>query len=398
MKKHNRWPLPDIDNPPRQLCAIVRVPYDRKHIAAFFGALYALAWQQNWERDPEERARDVAAVWQKIWDGIRFTPCGEEANDEMNFRQNGCKLEFSIDCINWATLYDPTACIREVVRATSGQQGAGGTVGPGQCKEFDIVVPANQVYRLPVPVSEGDTIEITEASGAWTDGGGQWNCADGTPYLLGSCVGLAGHVTGDPTETEAWHMQLIASIDGIFYPASGGTITIPGSTPLSAVDFYANDDDISNNSGSIALHVKICGAGGWCRTFDFTIDEQGFTIHNGAGTYEAGVGFHPSNVGGENSLYAGIDLTGAQVTEIEATCDVSLGSSNAINAWISEDFGPQHGVSLQTPVSGVETYTWTLDAHCTTVLLNLDGIGLTGTMTSLTMRGTGADPGVGTAC
>lgn len=40
----------------------------------------------------------------------------------------------------------------------------------------------------------------------------------------------------------------------------------------------------------------------WCHYFDFTIDEQGWTIYSGVGSYDAGIGFKSHDYGGENAI------------------------------------------------------------------------------------------------
>jgi hypothetical protein len=55
-----QWVLPDVVNPPDSICITVPVPNDRKHIGAFYGALFNLTSARFWQDDLAHTAREVA--------------------------------------------------------------------------------------------------------------------------------------------------------------------------------------------------------------------------------------------------------------------------------------------------------------------------------------------------
>jgi hypothetical protein len=282
-----KWVLPLVVDPPKSKCYVVRVPLDPYHIAAFLGAMADLCSAYKWADDVSHTARDVARVWRKIVDGLVAFDCSVGKGDEMNFRQNGCVLEFSIDCVNWQVLYDPSECIAE--RGT--QHPPAGDVPVGECKDFDVALQANGYYLLPVPVSGDFTVEVTNARGGWNDGSGAyppadisaWFCPSGEAYLLGACSG-GGTMLGDDPLPSVNHMRLIALIDGIFYDAFNTTINVPSGTASVGVQFQANDPSPGDNSGSIFFHVRVCEStvSTWTKKFDFSAGQQGWDAVKGS--------------------------------------------------------------------------------------------------------------------
>jgi len=346
-----KWVLPLVMDPPR-LCATVQVPNDIQHIAAFYGALYELTRWFNWQEDPAHLAVLAAEPWKEIFDQITLGDCVPVAgSDDMQFRQNGCKLEYSIDCVIWNTLYDPTDCIQAAIRqgTTTGQ------IPVGECREFSIVLQANQRALLPVQVSDAWTLEISDMQGAWSDGTAEWNCPDGTPYVLGSCVGSGGHAGDDPNPG-ALHMALLAAIDGAFYDVSAGLITIPAGVALQNLTFQANDSDLSNNSGSISFKVRVCAnaAVAWDCTIDFAASDGGFVVApSGGGEYTAGQGWTDTCVldGAHYNRVvitkSGFGLVGAW-TDIYVTYDVVLGGGFVQNSVLYLDVST---INIENPTT-----------------------------------------------
>lgn len=337
MPQRSRYPLPTVVDPDTVKCAIVRVPNDPGHIAAFMGALYSLATAYAWQNDAAHTAKDVAAVWFRQWSAIDFGDCAGTgtAGDDMQFRQNGCKLEFSLDCVTWQTLYDPTDCIHAAIR----QGTSDGQIPVGECRTFSIVLQANQQALLPVQASDAWTIEVTDIQGAWSDGTLLWKCGDGTPYALGICNGDKTYDGGDPNPGAA-HMALLASIDGAFYDATAGIVTIPPGVALQNLVFQANDSDLTNNSGSISFKVTVCAnaAVAWDCTIDFTTGEHGFTIaESGGGEYTADTGWTDTCVL-DGAHYNRVVIQSPDLglvaawTDIYITYDVEIGSGFVQNS------------------------------------------------------------------
>lgn len=299
-RHYSRWALPQEVHPPRFRCYQIMVPDERFYIAAFEGLLIELTYSKNWARDDAHTAAEVSRVWQEIIEANLTGPCSLIGADDVQFRQNGCVLEFSIDCVHWQTLYDPTLCIAE----GASQHGPAGQLEEGECKEFTVSLDGNGQWLLPVPVQGGYTLEITEATGGWNDGSGfsGWYCPDGKTYVLGGCTGGEAHVGGDP-DPIAFHGQLIAEFGSNKVPASSGTIVIPAGEPLEDLVFYMNDPSLADNTGSISFKVKVCAepVAIWSHVFDFTIDNQGWAERSaGEGIYVAATGWKQDDTTGSN--------------------------------------------------------------------------------------------------
>jgi len=301
-----KYVLPAIVNPVK-ICTTVMVPNEPQHIAAFLGAIRGLGSAVNWQDDIGHTAKDVANVWRDVFDLIVMGNCAQAGSDDVQFRQNGCKLEFSIDCVNWQTLYDPTDCIAQL----TGQPGPGGDIPANDCRSYTLVLQANQRLLLPVSVQAGNIITVTGQSGGASDGTTSWNCPDGTPYVLGACVGAPGHAGGDPSGT-AYHMELLALVDGIYYAvgSDGDGFIVPTGTSVVALEFTVNDSDLSDNSGSYSFTVEVCNTptATWTRDFDFTVDDGNWTAYVNNAVYSAGVGWRNGGSAANETCYVKFDM------------------------------------------------------------------------------------------
>lgn len=257
-----KWVLPAVIDPPERLCFQIEVPNDRQHIAAFRGALLNLASAINWQDDPDHTAKEVARVWDEIYQNverclvIKTSPEFILENDMGdNIRldpDNGCIIQIRC-CGEWVKLIDVSTCVPgATVQPTNGED-----LEPGQCREWDVSLRGNDRWLLPAAVSEGDTIEITGAQGAWSDGTPQWNCVNGKIFILGACTTDDASDTGDPL-TSANHMTLIANIDGAWYEAYNTTLAVVPGVTDSQMFFQANDGSLQDNSGTTSFHVKLC--------------------------------------------------------------------------------------------------------------------------------------------
>lgn len=294
-----KWTLPTIIDPSDDLCFVVRVPNERYHIAAFLGALQDLGSWYKWAEDPAHRARLVAKVWRDILDRLEVIDC--ELIDQLGnvsfpespvgmWRQNGCKLEFSIDGECWCVVYDPTDCIGEGGTQPSPSE----RPEPGQCKEIELVIQGTGTL-LPIPVEGNDTIEILNARGGWNDGTLQWACPSGFSYGLGICGSPLGPDAGDPMPLLD-HMRLIAKIGSSYQDAYNRQILVSSGQSLVDVLLQPNDASLGDNGGSISARVRVCRSSGssgtWSHDFDFTVDDGGWEPQqSGYAVYSAGVGW-----------------------------------------------------------------------------------------------------------
>jgi len=141
------------------------------------------------------------------------------------------------------------------------------------------------VQPAPIGVWDfGNNINITfnsspaywiGGSGAWNDGTLGWNCVNGFTYALGLCASAESPEGSDPLQT-ANHMRLIVNIDGEWFDAYNQLIAVPGGVSDGQVYFQANDSDLTDNSGTVSFHVKICR---------FAVAAEPITI-----SYESGTG------------------------------------------------------------------------------------------------------------
>lgn len=302
-----KWVTPDVIDPPDHICITVPVPNDRKHIAAFWGALYNLTSARFWEDDTAHTAKLVAKVWEKIYDDLYerscdFTPPEIQVEDDsLNLRispDNPCIIQIRCGEDSWEDWYNPTDCIDEGAAGTARQPGPGGVVETGDCLSWDLVIQANQQLLLPVPVQGGMTLTFTNADGGWNDGGIPWYCPDGSGYALGTCNPYCGHEVGDPSAT-ACHMALVLQVGATYHPADSGTVTIPGGVLPTDAFLQANDGSLSDNSGSISVHVEICqvDAPSYCFEWDLSIGAYDYAVQGcyNHGVYTAATGFQDTN-------------------------------------------------------------------------------------------------------
>lgn len=307
-KPDYRLPLPAVIDPEGRRCVTIYIPDDLGHITAFWGFLQKIAWSNRWARDPDHKAAAVARVWQEVWNDARarfdLGQCGRCESGEvcMQLRQNGCKLEGSVDCETWFTLYDPTDCIKNI----GGGQPPGEQPGDGACTEYDAQLQANNRWLLPVQVFAGDNIIVSNASGAWNDGGAViWNCPDGSQFSLGACIQSGHSEVGDPLNT-ARHMTLLGYIEGTgYFDALAGTHVVTGAGP-SFVYFQGNDSNIANNLGSVSFHVQVCrpaAAFDWSITIDL---ETSNVVAQHSWSYQANQGATPNWVLGRG--YGGVNI------------------------------------------------------------------------------------------
>jgi len=101
-----RYVLPETIDPER-ICMSIMVPDDPQHLAAFRGAILTLASATSWANDPDHKAREVAAVWDEIYQEITNCMGLEDVrqNDELP-----CKLEKTTDGEEWIEFADLQKC------------------------------------------------------------------------------------------------------------------------------------------------------------------------------------------------------------------------------------------------------------------------------------------------
>jgi len=257
-----KWVLPDVIDPPERLCFQIEVPNDKQHIAAFRGALLNLASAINWQDDPDHTAKDVAKVWDEIYQKV--TACAvtkqtpeitleDDMSDQIRLDpDNNCILQIRC-CGEWVTLIDVSKCVPSgIAQPTDGTPPAA-----GDCKTWQVALDGNGKWLLPDAVNEGDTIIIELADGAWNDGTPQWNCVDGRIFFAGFCTTDDAADSGDPLPT-ANHMRLVMNVDGVWVDAYNATYAVQVGVTDGAVYFQANDGTLNDNTGRVSFVVHHC--------------------------------------------------------------------------------------------------------------------------------------------
>jgi len=72
MVKIENFPLPAVTDPPRQ-CLCIEIPADDDHKRVIAGLLWQLTNWYNWQRDPDKRGKDVAAVYKDVFSKIDWS-------------------------------------------------------------------------------------------------------------------------------------------------------------------------------------------------------------------------------------------------------------------------------------------------------------------------------------
>jgi hypothetical protein len=316
-----------------------------------------------------------------------------EVDDDMTqMRQNGCKLEVLCTDGTWSTIYDPTNCI-----ATGTiQPPAGGTLMPDECIGYDVVLRGNDRWILPVSVKEGSIITITSAQGGWYSAVGGWFCPNGQAYALGLCFGPGATFGTDPAPTVN-RMRLIAHYNTEYLDAYNATITIPVGVTDTNLEFQANDDDLTDNGGSISFHVDVCNSAvaTWEHLFDFTTGEHGFAQmsvgYNAA--YSAGVGYvtgaAPAGVVIQMATIPPMVIIGAEATVHGAT---AVAPFNVIDL-----LATLTGYNIQqVMVNGDQTYSTSGPDVVNPSVIEFDALpgaaGSSCTLVSVKLRGRGVMP------
>lgn len=139
---------------------------------------------------------------------------------------------------------------------------------------------ASSKWLVPTLVNTGDVVELQSYAGAGQDGSVDfWRCPDGRVFFAGSCTGTPGPATGDPLNT-ANHMALIYLIDGTYYDAMSGPVTIPGGVSNAQVEVQINDSALGDNSGSYDIRLCVTNNAevGFVHDFNFPLTPGAWKI------------------------------------------------------------------------------------------------------------------------
>lgn len=123
--------LPEVIEPPDDICVQIRVPNEINHILAFWGALGALGYWWNWQRDNAKQGRLAAAVWRERIEEARLNAAfGDCEADSVRVRQRPgqpCALDVEYTFGVWEQFADLTLCQSEIVVNPDGTISIGNT-------------------------------------------------------------------------------------------------------------------------------------------------------------------------------------------------------------------------------------------------------------------------------
>jgi hypothetical protein len=391
--------------PQETVCYRVVLPNSPRILEAFEGAILMLGKWTYWDRDDDHAATVAAKVFLKVYDTLRENMCNDELHGEL---EDGMKLRIDpdnsciIQCLDecsgeWGTFLDVSQCAPGAIT----QAPPGGTPASGDVNCYDIVIQGNSQWISPIPVKEGDVIEITGVAGGWFDGA-FWRCPNGQDYLLGGCTGSGSHQPSDPAPT-ILHARLIQTIDsGSHWSDAYNTATnIPLGTSPTNLILQMNDSSLSDNGGSITCRVCIHtnNVAAWSHTFDFTTGQHGWVAIVAPGDniaraiYQPGTGFESVyNVGGggntELRIVWGVPIATVNITEYACHYD----SDGTIGFFQ----GPNFTANI-TPTSAgtnVAASTGAISVSVTDTRLDMDtnSAHLNFVLRNLTVSGRGFDP------
>jgi hypothetical protein len=265
-RNRERYSLPEVIDPPETICFMIRVPKDRYHLAAFYGAIYDLSQWINWEPDSHQSATKTAKVWKRIWQALNPTDCfppslcppGQIVEDFMPLRVD-CNCNVFVTCCDGTEMQLATK--QDTIHSPQPPPDPTPPT-PGNCYETDVILYASNMFLLPVGVGSGDVVTITNLSGGWYDGNilNFWQCPTSKEYILTACAGGDAPTSGSDPAPALPHMVLLART-GTIYNRSDASFTVPSGVPDgSQMVFQANDPTLSDNAGSASFHCKVCKA------------------------------------------------------------------------------------------------------------------------------------------
>jgi hypothetical protein len=360
-----RYPVPLVAVDP-DVNPDVTVCFRREWLPYIIGSLQQLLLQSTWDtNDPDalNRAQGQAQLLVSMF--IQGCPQDDLPApfivDEMEYQMAICEQ------LRWENGVLQGLCCGEWTDI-SGTGGAGAIPGAvtqppptdppatNDCLDFFVTLNGRDKWLCPFPVSAGNKISISSASGGWNDGGLTWACPTGGVYGLGICGAPLAAVGGDPIPTIA-HMRLIGEVGtvGGWFDAMAGEYVVPIGVSSSQLTLQANDSNLADNQGSITFKVSICNAvsPSYSRPIDFTTETGGFLstprdegtdCHSAGAYYFPGIGWLDFPCPSINASYINISrtFTAAEVDHFEITV-------------VTDDLSAGTDIHIYTTLSGVET-------------------------------------------
>lgn len=328
----------------------IRLEFRHEWLPYILGALKQLLLQTTWKTDNAEDFYHVQGLVANLFTCFMAqepnTPCPEpilempyemSICEQLRFNENG--ILQALCCGEWTDIAGQEGAAGQGRQPQPG----GGAPQPqpgGGCQTYHATFDADGQFLLPVLVSAGDTLEFSNATGAGWDGAtlNTWTCPNGQSFFGGACVGIPGPSFRDLTSIVG-HMALVAIIDGTYYKAYEGTITVPGGVSNAQVVIQVNDDHTYKRAGNYTVDVEVCNnaLASWCHYIDFRLTDGGFapiTLDSYVqGHYVPGQGFVYSDVLNSTStafrrvLIARHGIAAMNISRIEMLYTLAIGTA-----------------------------------------------------------------------
>lgn len=267
----------------------------------------------------------------------------------------------------------------------------------GKCQEFGGVISPLISWNLPVPVSSGDQITVTNLNGQWVPieaigpALGVWYCPDGNIYFAGGCAdGTSTTDSRDPMPS-APLFGTVATDGTNYYDVSaaatvGGSavFTIPSGISNRNLVFKCNTYTAIQPGGEVNFLVEICKAASanFRHVFNFPAGSESWAIGSASGQplgqYVVTQGFEAIDSTGPNpqrSINMSRVLASRTLTRIEVTFDMVMGNHTSPAGIPSQDVN-LNGTDvifndLSHAVTGTnQTLVWT-GSQATVTAINL---------------------------
>jgi len=201
------YKLPDNVDPVGDLCLTIRIPNDPAYVQAVIGALYDTTIWRSWQRDAAHTgilaARKMKPRWFEAVQNIGLCEPSAPGGGGL-IQEDFMPIRIDCDCNVFITCCDGTEkqiLTAEQVKTLIQGQPSNNVPQPapgGGCQTISMRLDAGKVQVIPIPVSTGDTIQISAVDGAMNEDLVLWYCQSGQAYYGGACQGPSIHFLSDP--------------------------------------------------------------------------------------------------------------------------------------------------------------------------------------------------------
>jgi hypothetical protein len=274
------YKLPANVDPPGDLCLTIRIPNDPAYVQAVIGALYDTTLWISWQRDAAHTgiraARKMKPRWFEAVQSIGLCEPVAPGGGGL-IEEDFMPIRVDCDCNVFITCCDGTEkqiLTADQVKTLIQGQPSNNVPQPapgGGCQTISMRLEAGKTQVIPVPVSTGDTIQISAVDGAMNEDLVLWFCQSGQAYYAGECQGPSTHFTSDPFPLLN-HGSLLIDV-GLGRDGLGTALyTVPGGVSNVQPALSANMSFGLGANGFYTFLVTVCNnqPKTWTHVFDLT--------------------------------------------------------------------------------------------------------------------------------